>query len=149
MSEVTTPSVLRTVACGTVFRWMAVCCLSYFPVGVSVVIGKGKQSDRGYGALEKNMEFGLFSWLVSWHSHCKLQLTWRIVISPILNPDLLQLPLWGPRQTLLENSVFIFVLRSESRILYLKSRENNPQCIGKNGISSVLCVVEMYVSYTS
>jgi len=54
---------------------MAVCCLSYFPVGVSVVIGKGKQSDRGYGALEKNMEFGLFSWLVSWHSHCRLQLT--------------------------------------------------------------------------
>jgi len=75
MSEVTTPSRLRTVACGTVFRWIAVCCLSYIPVGVSVVIGKGKQSDRGYGALEKNMEFGLFSWLVSWHSHCKLQLT--------------------------------------------------------------------------
>jgi len=75
MSEVTTPPIIRTVACGTAFRWMAVCCLSYFPVGVSVVIGKGKQSDRGYGALEKNMEFGLFSWLVSWHSHCKLQLT--------------------------------------------------------------------------
>jgi hypothetical protein len=54
---------------------MAVCSLSYFPVGVSVVIGKGKKRDTGYGALLKNMEFGLFSWLVSWHSHRKLQLT--------------------------------------------------------------------------
>jgi hypothetical protein len=77
------------------------------------------------------MEFGLFSWLVSWHSHCKLQLAWRIVISPILNPDLLQMPLWGPQRVLLENSVFIFVLRSESFIPYLKSRENNPQRTGK------------------
>jgi hypothetical protein len=54
---------------------MAVFCLSYFPVGVIVVAGNGKQSDREYGALEKNMEFGLFSWLVILHSHCKLQLT--------------------------------------------------------------------------
>jgi hypothetical protein len=74
-SEFQRSLLLRIVSCGTVFRWLAVCCLSYFPVGVSVVIGKGKQRDRGYGALEKNMEFGLFSWLVSWHSHCKLQLT--------------------------------------------------------------------------
>ena len=42
------------------------CLLPFFfvPVGVSVVIGKRKKSDKGYAVLEKNMEFCLFSWLL-------------------------------------------------------------------------------------
>lgn len=75
IAEPATPSVLTIVPCKTVCRWMPVCCPYCVSVGVGVVIGKRKESETGYAALEKNMEFGLFSWLVSWHSHCKLQLT--------------------------------------------------------------------------